>query len=175
MERLAPRLFDVPVAGFHEVPIGEANDLVVSFAHNLGPCRRPFRQQGWTLEVAGRPVAVAISASTVSDTVVDELGREWRRTELVECARLAGERWATRIMLRMWREVFARAWPDWPVGAAISYSQNARHGGELYRFDGWTRVRTDAGTSRGGGAWSRPRYSSDAALGPKSLWIWRYG
>jgi hypothetical protein len=77
-------------------------------------------------------------------------------------------------MLRMWREVFALRWPDWPVAAAISYSQNAHHRGDLYRFDGWEKVRDDAGHPPGKTAtWAK--YSADSpARGPKTLWLWRY-
>ena len=58
--------------------------------------------------------------------------------------------------------------------AALSYSQNAHHRGDLYRFDGWTRVREDAGHPPGRTAtWAK--YGADhPARGPKSLWAWRY-
>jgi len=81
--------------------------------------------------------------------------------------------WATRVILRLWLEVGAQAWPYWPVQAAVAYSQNARHLGNIYRFDGWERV-TDKAGSNGGGAWSRKRYAGDAAHGRKTLWLWRY-
>jgi len=112
-----------------------------------------------------------MSASAVSSTVVG-----YQRDQVVELARLCSARgaaWASRVMIRLWREVFARRWPDWPVLAAISYSQNAHHRGDLYRFDGWTKIRDDAG-STGGGTWTRQREDGHVARGAKSLWLWRY-
>lgn len=78
-------------------------------------------------------------------------------------------------MIRVWREVFAPRWPDWRVEAAISYSQNAYHRGDLYRFDGWERVRTDAGHPPGKTATWAKYEAGDVRRGSKSLWVWRYG
>ena len=39
------------------------------------------------------------------------------------------------------------------------------------RFYGWRLADEKVGKSSGGGAWTRKRYSSDPALGPKRLWI----
>jgi hypothetical protein len=138
--------------------------------------------------VDGEAVSVAMSASSVSATAQVEpdrsapdgqvlRGRRLPRTEVVELARLCsapGQAWATRIMLRVWREVFGPRWPDWSVQAAVSYSQNAHHRGDLYRFDGWGRVREDAGHPPGRtAAWAR--YGADhPARSPKSLRVWRY-
>jgi hypothetical protein len=96
--------------------------------------------------------------------------------EVVELGRLCSApdaRWSTRPMLRLWREVAAPRWPYWPVQAAVAYSQNGRHQGDIYRWDGWTRISDNCGSS-GGGAWSRKRYATDAVHGKKSLWLWRY-
>lgn len=174
---LAPRLLTVPLVGLHPVTLEEANALLVRFGHRLGPVERPFRSECFVLELDGEAVSVAVSASAVSDTIVGEIDGqpiEYRRDEVVELARLASsEPWANRVMIRLWREACAPRWTCWPVRAAVSYSKNAMHRGDLYRFDGWTRIRTDAGSS-GGGAWSRKRYASDAVHGSKSLWVWRY-
>lgn len=166
----APSL--LPLVAVEQATMGEANQLLVQWGHYLGPCRRPFGQQAFVLEVDGRPVAAAVSASIVSATVA-----EFSRGQVVELARLCAApdaRWSTRVMLRLWREVLADAWPHWPVHAAVAYSQNARHQGDIYRFDGWTKITDKAGSS-GGSAWSRKRYASDAAHGRKTLWLWRYG
>lgn len=165
---MTARLF-LPAAGIVPVTLAEANELLVRWGHYLGECRRPFGSDSWTLEVDGKPVAVAIGASAVSATVTG-----YKRDEVIELARLcAAEPWATRVMLRMWREVAALRWPYWPIKAAIAYSQNDRHDGRIYRYDGWEKI-TDKAGSNGGGAWSRPRYAGDAAHGPKTLWLWRY-
>lgn len=158
-------------AGLSLITLTDANRLLEAWQHYLGPVNRPFGSQAWALTLDGHPISVAVSASAVSATAAG-----LRRQELVELARLCThpeQRWATRPMLRLWREVAARRWPYWPTAAAIAYSQNSRHDGALYRFDGWTKVADDCGSS-GGGAWSRPRTAGDATHGRKTLWIYRY-
>lgn len=163
------RLVDVPISGLYPIDIAAANRLLVEWGHKLGPCLRPFRQEGYALELDGQPIAVAVSASIVNGPVAG-----FERSEVVELARLAAQApWASRVMIRLWRECCAPRWACWPVLAAVSYSHNAMHRGDLYRFDGWERVRDDAG-SAGGGTWSSERKSGDAVLGKKSLWLWRY-
>ena len=183
--------FPMPVAGLTPVSLAWANTLLVRWGHYLGPVNRPFGSQAWALDICGEPVSVAVSCSTVSEHIAwtevttqgegDDLEvvvskRELPRSELVELARLCSDpaqRWATRPMLRLWREVAAPRWPYWPVTAAVAYSQNARHQGDIYRFDGWAKVSDDCGSS-GGGTWSRKRYATDAAHGRKTLWLWRF-
>lgn len=161
-----------PAVTLAEVEIGPANYLLGEWGHYLGPCRRPFGQQGWCLYVKGRPVAVAVSASPVSAHVIGPGGERLRRRQLVELARLcSAEPWATRVMVRLWREVAARSWPYWPADAAIAYSANGRHDGRTYRFDGWARLTRHAGSS-GGGTWTRRRPAASPALGAKTLWLW---
>jgi hypothetical protein len=155
--------------GFVPCDLDEANALLVHWEHKLGECHRPFRTESWLFLVDGVPTAVAISASTVSATVAG-----YRRQEVVELARIcASERWANRLMLRWWREVGARRWECWPVRAAVSYHLEAHHTGDLYRFDGWTKVKEGCG-SRGGGTWSRERGDGDPSAGAKTLWLWTY-
>lgn len=166
----------LPVAEVGPVGLDAANDLLTAWGHYLGACRRPFGSDAWMMTVVGTPVAVAIGSSIVSKHVRTDDGEKLDRLSVVELARLCSdpsERWATRVMLRIWREVCAQRWPYWPVSAAVAYSQTARHEGDVYRFDGWTRAGDGRGSS-GGGAWTRPRYAGDAALGKKRLWIWRY-
>jgi len=171
--------FNLPVAGLAKIDLDWANFLIARWGHNLGPVRRPFRSEAWALEISGRAVSVAVTCSTVSEHVSGtENGQPvtLQRGQIVECARLVSDpaqKWATRPMLRLWREVAAPAWACWSVAAAVSYSQNKRHDGSLYRFDGWTCIADDCGSS-GGGAWSRRRYATDEVHGKKSLWLWRY-
>lgn len=187
MTPLAPRLLDVPISGLYPIAVADANRFLTEVGHKLGPCNRPFRQEAYGLEVDGSLVAVAISASIVNGPVggayrkggVDvvpfaDRPEGFQRMEVVELARLAAaNEWANRVMLRLWRELCAPRWASWPVLAAISYSHNAMHRGDLYRFDGWIRGRDDAGSS-GGGSWSRKRYATEASHGRKSVWVWRY-
>jgi hypothetical protein len=158
-------------AGLTSIPVLVANKLLVEWGHYLGACERPFGVEAWALEVAGQPVSVAVSASTTSSTAAG-----YDRQQLVELARLCsapGAAWATRAMLRLWREVAAPSWSYWSPAAAVAYSQNDRHDGRIYRFDGWTR-HTDRAGSGGGGTWSTSRTGGHAARGAKSLWLWRY-
>ncbi len=164
------RLFEAPVVGLYQIAVHRANELLAMWGHKLGPCGRPFHSEAFAIEFHGDPIAVAISASVVNGPVG---GLE--RDQVVELARLAARvRWANRVMLRLWRETCAPAWPCWPVRAAVSYSHNAMHSGNLYRFDGWEKVREDCGSSGGGGTWGRPRADGDAVRGSKTLWLWRY-
>lgn len=165
------RLLDAPMLSLSTLQVDDANRLLLDWGHRLGEIHRPFRMQAFALELDGEPISIAVSASAVSDTVAG-----LRRVEVVECARLCSSRgtpWASRVMIRVWREVCAPRWPDWAPIAAISYSQNAHHSGDLYRFDGWHKMADKAGSS-GGGAWSRKRYAGDAVYGSKSLWVWPY-
>jgi hypothetical protein len=158
-----------PVMGLVPVDVEEANALSVDWVHYLGRCDRPFRSEGWCLDLDGEPIATAITSSIVSSTVDG-----YRCQEVVELARLcARERWVTRVMLRLWREVCAPRYACWTPLAAVAYSQTSRHEGDIYRFDGW-KCFTEAAGSSGGGTWARKRYATDAAHGKKKGWIWRY-
>jgi hypothetical protein len=174
-----PRLLDSPIVALSQLTIDDANRLLIAWGHRLGAVHRPFSMEAYALEVDGVPVSVAISASSVSSRVTGTIDGEpirLDRHEIVELARLGSDpesRWATRVMLRLWRETCALRWTDWPVTAAISYSHNAMHPGNLYRFDGWTRISDNCG-STGGGIYSRRRYATDAVHGRKSLWLWNY-
>lgn len=164
-------LLDVPILGLYPLAMDEANALLAIWGHRLGPRTRPFGQQAFCLRLQGAPISLTVSASIVSATVAG-----YRRNEVVECARLCsapGSAWATRVMLRVWRECCAPLWPYWEVRAGISYSQNAHHKGHLYRHDGWQKMQDDCG-SLGGGAWTRKRYAGETVAGKKTLWLWAY-
>lgn len=171
MPATQPMLFAAPIAGVYPIGMGEANELLVRWEHRLGPINRPFRSEAYALMLDQRPVAVAVSTSIVNGPVAG-----YERQEVVELGRLCaepGNRWANRVMLRVWREVAAPRWKCWPVKAAVSYSHNAMHRGDILRTDGWTKVRDDCGSS-GGGLWSRKREQGEAVYGSKSLWVWIY-
>lgn len=166
-----------PLVGLVAVDVDEANGLLEEWEHYLGPLERPFRNDAWALDFDGSPVSIATSSSIVGETSAG-----YPKHEAVELSRLCtrpGCEWATRVMLRLWREAAAPLWPcpapraGQPALAAVAYSKNDRHEGRIYRFDGWTKV-TDRAGSGGGGQWSRKRAKSDAANGPKTLWLWNY-
>lgn len=148
-------LFPLPMAGFGFIPNEVADEKLAEWGHWLGGCSRPFGVQSFGLEVRGVGlVSVAVSASTVNAKC-----GPYKRKECVELARCASHpdhRWATRVCLRLWREIAPGCWEDafWPVKGLVSYSNNARHTGGIYRFDGWKRFGKVPGGKAGGG-WQR--------------------
>lgn len=158
----------------------DANGLLVEWGHELGPCDRPFRQDHWVLAVDGRPVSVAITASTVSPTITDDeahASRVWPRGELAELARICsapGEAWATRVTLRLWREVLSRRW-CWEPKLLVSYSTPGK-AGHIYRHDGWRFVRWCRPAQPGkGSTWATGSPTDARADGRKGLWVYEVG
>lgn len=162
----------LPVLGVCDVPLAEANDLLVEWAHPLGRCERPFGSMAHVMHVDGEPVAVTVAASTVSSTV-----EGYPRKALVELARIgraADAPWAMRPMLRLWRAVLAHRWSYWPIKAAVSYAIPGKVG-DIYRFDGWERVKVCKPSSPGqGSTWSKPSATDAIGDGRKTLWMYRY-
>lgn len=157
----------LPLACFERIERIDADQRYKEWGHYLGACERPFGRQDFGMYVAGDLVSVATSASTVS-----AICGGYDRGTIVELARLCsspGHRWATRVCLRLWRELAATEWAAayWPVQALVSYQSAVRHSGDIYRFDGWTRVGEMAG-SGGGGTWTRAK-----ARERKVLWVYR--
>lgn len=161
-------LFLHPMIGVYPVSMKEANRLLACWQHRLGPINRPFHSEGFALLLDQEPIAVAVSTNAMGNPVAG-----YQRSEVVELGRLCaepGNRWANRILLRVWREVCAPRWPCWPVLAAISYSHNAMHRGDCYRTDGWELVKEDAGATSGANH-GRPVADMRSA-GRKRLWRW---
>lgn len=143
-----------PLVSFEQIENDQADALLIAWGHYLGACNRPFGKQYFGLEIQGKGiVSVSISASTVNKRCAS-----YDRQECVELARLCsrpGYQWATRICLRLWREIGARAWPFWPVRTCVNYSNSTRHAGDIYRFDGWKHVADVHGGGGGGSSWTR--------------------
>jgi hypothetical protein len=168
----APRLFEFPMAGLVPISNQSANELLVAWGHKLGPCNRPFRTESYAFEVDSTPVAIAMTCSIVHGPVAG-----YQVNEVVELARLAScNGWANRIMLRLWRELCAPRYACWQPKAAISYSHNGFHTGDVYRFDGWKKVKENAGSTGKGGNWKRrgKGYANEVIHGMKTLWIYEY-
>lgn len=156
-----------PLATFDHIDHEEADRLLASWGHYLGGCARPFGRHSFALSVACLgPVAVAVSSSTVNETCAG-----YARQSVVELSRLCaapGQRWATRVALRLWRELAPAEWSRdyWPVSALVSYANTAKgHKGDIYRFDGWKKDRE----VRGGVAGGR---SAGKRYDPKSVWVY---
>lgn len=144
----------MPIVTFDLMDDIEADAALVEWGHWLGACNRPFGRQSFGLRIEGELVAVAVSASTVNATCGG-----FRRGEVVELARLCAHPEhtdMTRVALRLWRKVAPRTWGAryWPVKALVSYANAVRHRGDIYRFDGWTKVADVRGGTAGGG-WAR--------------------
>jgi hypothetical protein len=144
-----------PLAWFDLIEDETADKLLVEWGHWLGGCNRPFGRQSFGLGLAGKGIiSVAVSASTVNGKCGG-----YSRQEVVELARLCSHpdfRWATRICLRLWRELAPGLWPYWPVKVCVSYADSLRHAGQVYRFDGWRKVaETRAGRAGPGSTWAR--------------------
>lgn len=168
-------LFGDSIVRVEEITRSDCNNLLALWQHPLGPCHRPFGQDHWLLICRGRPVALAVSASIVSSTIRDATEATRSRREVVELARIArspDDPWALRVMLRLWREELAAEWPHWPARLLVSYALPGTSG-DLYRFDGWTRVRTVKPASPGNGStWARGSRTDTIGDGRKTLWTY---
>lgn len=166
-----------PSMSIEAIDKADANRLFVAWGHPLGACERPFGQEFHVMLAKGRAVAATATTSTVSSTLTDEKGKRWGRKQMVELARIARspeDRWAMRPMLRLWREVLVNEWVHWPVQLAASYALPGTSG-DIYRFDGWTKVRTVKKSSPGkGSTWAKPSATDTIGNGIKTLWIYRY-
>lgn len=159
-----------PMATFERIDPSHADELYERWQHYLGPCDRPFGRQDFGFLLGGQAVSVATSASTVSATCAG-----LSRFEVIELARIATHpayRWATRVTLRLWRELAPTEWAarnheHWPsIRAVVSYSNETRHKGDIYRFDGWRKVGIQRGSTGGG------TYTSKQPREDKALWIY---
>lgn len=149
----------MPLAVFDEIELEEANDALVRWGHQMGELHRPFPSRAFGLIVAGELVGVATMDCLIRGTV-GGIGRE----DAVELSRLCAEgpQW-NRVVLRLWREI---AFPSTGKRWAISYQDKGLHTGNLYRFDGWTRL----GESRSG---TDPRARGGVRTGrSKVIWGW---
>lgn len=152
-----------PLVVFEEISDAEADRALVDCEHYLGPCERPYGRQSFGLVVNGKLASVAVSASTTGVTCAG-----FSRFEVVELARLGSlqtYRMWTRVALRCWRECAPALWPHWSVLACVSYSNETRHKGDVYRFDGWRKHGIVRGSTGGGHSPRKERQD-------KSVWFY---
>ena len=154
---------------------GEANVFLERWGHPLGGCNRPFEQNFWGMVVRSKVVAVVVTASPVSPTVRDDNERTWERKQVVELARIGsapGKNWATRPLLRLWREVLVHEWASWTPKLLISYALPGT-AGNIYRFDGWTKIREVNKAAPGKSSqWAKGSATDTIGTGKKTLWAW---
>jgi hypothetical protein len=143
----------ISIARFGICDDAAADAMLERWGHWLGPCNRPFGRISYGLWWEDELVGVAVSASTVNARCGG-----YDRQQVVELARLCCDpehRDLTRVMLRIWRKAAATDWRRyWSAEAYVSYSNAARHRGDIYRFDGWTRV-AECRAGVAGGNWTR--------------------
>src|SRR5574343_559209 len=154
-----------PIVTFDRAPHRVVDRALSDWGHFLGPCKRPFGRQSFALAVDDQIVAVAVSSSTPNRRCGG-----FDRKEVVELSRLCAHpdhRDMTRVALRLWRKIAPAEWARayWPVVACVSYADSTRHSGDIYRFDGWTRV-ADVRGGKGGGR------QTGTVANPKSVWAY---
>lgn len=157
-----------PLVSFDLIDDQIADQKLVEWGHRNGACNRPFGRHSFGLQIEGELLAVAVSASTVNEVCAG-----YARRECVELARLCAHpmhRDLTRPTLRLWRKVGPLAWARayWPVRVAVSYQNAIWHKGEIYRHDGWIKVRW----VRGGRTGPNASWSPDKEYDPKFIWCW---
>jgi hypothetical protein len=155
-----------PMASFDLISNELADQCLKTWGHWLEGCNRPFGRQSFGLTIHGELLCVAVSASTVN-----ALCGGYPRNEIVELARLCSHpehTELTRIGLRLWRVIAPGCWSRqyWPVRALVSYSNNKRHKGDIYRFDGWQKIKEVPGGQTGTNA----TYSRKKTYEAKTIW-----
>lgn len=87
------------MCGLFPVPVGYANQLLADWGHKLGPVNRPFRSEAFALDVDGRPIAVAVSASIVSASAAGYARQEavdgWEKVR-EDCGSSGGGAWSRK-------------------------------------------------------------------------------
>ena len=157
MSGLAP-----PIARLEAVDLATLNACLEAWRHKMGPWRRPT-YRGWfhALFHHDEPVAV-----TAAGDLIRERCAGFTRDQAIELGRLCAARPdLCRVMLRLWREmVFPDLCRAHGCEWALSYQDAVLHSGNLYRFDGWTRLATSrSGTDRRSGRRGRN----------KVVWGWK--
>jgi hypothetical protein len=188
-----------PVVAFYQVEIGEAEELLIAWRHPLHlpddehpagrPYTRPFGSMAFVMEDRGRQAAAVVLASTVNASVCKLRG--WHRYNTVDLARIARspdrrDTQCLRAVLRIARDYLAPLWlgiyPKWdarsaalcgqPQIEALSSTSLPGTPGQLYRFDGFERIRVSKGAK--GGGHQRPSAANAIADGARGLWVYRY-
>jgi antitoxin VapB len=150
-----------PLVTFEEVSREEANRLLDSWGHKMGPMERGnMAGVHYALLHDGRPVAVAMAATLIRECVGGGM-QHLTRENTIELARLCAERpGLCRVALRLWREF---VFPLMGYQYAISYQDADLHNGNTYRFDGWERVAfSSSGTDQRSGRKGRRKW----------IWLW---
>lgn len=150
-----------PAVRFCQIGRGALNERLLAWGHRMGPVRRPTG--GWSHGLFHDDELVAVVAT---DTLIRPRVAGLTRQEAIELSRLCAARPdLSRVALRLWRAfVFPALCQRHGFCWAISYQDAHAHSGNLYRFDGWTRLATSrSGTDSRSGRRGRS----------KVIWGWR--
>lgn len=151
-----------PLGSFDLIDRDEANKCLERWGHKMGPLNRPlFRAPiDFGLREKGELLAVACS-----DTLIRETCGFNRRTAFDLSRLCAAAPRLNRLMIRLWTEIgYPEIVRTWGTPWAISYQNAKMHKGDLYRFDGWLRLKE----TRGG---ADPR-AKDATVTANHRVIW---
>lgn len=188
-----------PVVAFYQIDIREAEKLLIAWRHPLHlptdehpagrPYTRPYGSMAFVMEDRGRAAAAVVLASTINTSVCKERG--WHRYNTVDLARIARspdrrDQQCLRAVLRIARDYLTPLWlgayPRWdarsaelcgrPQIAALSSTSLPGTPGQMYRFDGFERVRVSTGAK--GGGHQRPSAANAIADGARGLWVFPY-
>ncbi|TIN84339.1 hypothetical protein [Mesorhizobium sp.] len=151
-----------PILHVEPIERDTLNRCLVDWQHKMGAWTRPkFKEWLTALFHNGRPVAVMVATTLIRKRCAG-LSRE----DAIELGRVCAVRpHINRAALRLWREfIFPDICASYGCKAVISYQDAVLHSGDLYRFDGWTRIDTSrSGTDQRTGAKGRSKV------------IWAYG
>lgn len=182
------------VTGVRAITKAQASEYLIAWEHPLHlpdddypdgrPFMRPFGYQAWLFEVFGEPAALVMSGSYVNRNIgAPEPYSDLHRYNTVELTRIARSPQhrhenCLRMALRWWREYGCPLWEAayWPVQAAVTLSIPSRSG-NLYRADGFRKVRSRPPARGGGGGWQKRSLVAAIATDPDhemGLWIHRF-
>jgi hypothetical protein len=172
-----------PLVAFYEIDKTTAVEHLIAWRHPLHldgeDFTRPFGRIAFAMEDRGRHAAVVILASTINASV--DKTRGLHRYNCVDMARIARsndrrDRYCLRSVLRITREYLVQEWaeryPRWSSIAAVTSTSLPGTPGQMYKFDGWEKVRTSTGAK--GGGHQRPSAANAIADGARGLWLYRY-
>lgn len=132
-----------PLGSFDLIGRDEANEFIERCGHQMGAIRRPlFRAPiDFGLREKGELIAVATADTLIRPTA------GLTRHDAFELSRLcAAAPRLCRLMLRMWTEIgYPEIVRTWGTPWAISYQNALLHTGDLYRFDGWVKLKYSTG------------------------------
>lgn len=189
-----------PVVAFYQVDLPEVVELLIDWRHPLHlpsekhpdgrRYERPYGAMPFVMEDRGRVAAAVILASTVNTSVAKDRGlHRYNTVDLARIARSPDRRdeQCLRAVLRITRLYLVPLWlgtyAGWDARSAeksggqpridaVSSTSLPGTPGNLYRFDGWEKLRTSKGPM--GGGRQKPSAANEIADGARGLWVYRY-